>query len=1254
MVRSAAGAVAWLAIGCQSEPRISSDPTDVPTVEVTSTPTDCLAIEPEVLDIGDVRLADGSATATFLLGNRCPAAIDVTRFALEWPEAPFVVDALGDGLLAPEGSRTLEVAFVPTDYGPLSSRIRYRVDEPDGPKTGIVVVRGNGICDGNGGDADGDRIPDGCDVCPLGDDRVDLDGDGVARACDACPGADDRLDADQDGIPDDCDRCLRGDDTVDIDQDGIADACDACLLGDATDSDADAVPDACDLCAGSDDRVDLDGDTVPDGCDACPGFSDLADADFDTVPDACDACPGADDTADADLDTVPDGCDRCPGADDAVDADLDTVPDGCDACPGFDDRLDADGDGAPDACDACPGFDDTVDTDLDGTPEACDRCPGFSDSVDADVDGVPDGCDVCPGADDALDTDGDGVPNGCDVCGGGADDVDTDADGAPDGCDSCPGFDDAADADADQVPDGCDACPGADDGQDADLDLVPDACDVCPFANDAFDADSDGYADGCDICPGFDDGLDADGDLVPDDCDACAGFDDGVDVDGDGVPDGCDSCPEADDTADADQDGVPDRCDVCTGFDDTLDGDFDGVPDGCDTCPGFDDALDGDLDDVPDGCDVCAGDDSVDTDGDTVPDDCDACRGFDDRLDTDGDGVADDCDACAGADDAVDTDGDAIADGCDACPGFDDGLDADRDGVPDDCDSCVGAPRTETYTATAPQIDILFPADSAHPVGGFGPVFEAYYEQFLDELVASSVDWQLALLPGRWPDPNRGPGDFLGPVMHPGTPNLRAEFRQQLLRRVDGGFGALPQSFVQTTDAATQGNGEATPWSSSGFLRPGARFVVVNIEHWTHRPAGIDGVALGQRWLGFKNQDPSQVHLYGASWIRGVPYPVSCANPTPAGYAGNGFDPTTYLDLLATVPNTFVSVACRLDAGSVLAQRILADVTASGVGSALSGNPVPATLTVKVNGTPRFDWIYDRDSNRIVFDDPISSGIIEVNYREHCDGVVGGCSDGLDNDGDGLVDYPDEPGCTAPSDPSELDPVPAPACADGVDNDGDGAADYPSDTDCAYAAHDLEDCAPVDGDAYGYQLCESSTSVLPCPDLATAANRLTFGGADVVPVSLGFDVDVYGRPRSLVYVGRSGLLNFDAPLAPLANECLPNEFLDRTLATYWDLPPANVTEDVYAQVQGAAPNRRLAVQWRWPSGTGGPPVDVRAMVHEATGDLDVCYVATDALPGTSEGSSATAGLQGNLSIVLPYSCNSADLDAGLRVHYAHP
>lgn len=59
------------------------------------------------------------------------------------------------------------------------------------------------------------------------------------------------------------------------------------------------------------------------------------------------------------------------------------------------------------------------------------------------------------------------------------------------------------------------------------------------------------------------------------------------------------------------------------------------------------------------------------------------------------------------------------------------------------------------------------------------------------------------------------------------------------------------------------------------------------------------------------------------------------------------------------------------------------------------------------------------------------------------------CSDGLDNDGDGLIDYPLDPGCDDAQDNDEADdqggdgpPIVFTECNDGLDNDGDGLIDH--------------------------------------------------------------------------------------------------------------------------------------------------------------------------------------------------------------------
>lgn len=56
------------------------------------------------------------------------------------------------------------------------------------------------------------------------------------------------------------------------------------------------------------------------------------------------------------------------------------------------------------------------------------------------------------------------------------------------------------------------------------------------------------------------------------------------------------------------------------------------------------------------------------------------------------------------------------------------------------------------------------------------------------------------------------------------------------------------------------------------------------------------------------------------------------------------------------------------------------------------------------------------------------------------------CSDNLDNDGDGAMDYPSDFSCSSATDTDETNPKAQ--CQDGLDNDGDNLTDYPQDPGC--------------------------------------------------------------------------------------------------------------------------------------------------------------------------------------------------------------
>jgi Bacterial cadherin-like domain/RTX calcium-binding nonapeptide repeat (4 copies) len=71
------------------------------------------------------------------------------------------------------------------------------------------------------------------------------------------------------------------------------------------------------------------------------------------------------------------------------------------------------------------------------------------------------------------------------------------------------------------------------------------------------------------------------------------------------------------------------------------------------------------------------------------------------------------------------------------------------------------------------------------------------------------------------------------------------------------------------------------------------------------------------------------------------------------------------------------------------------------------------------------------------------------------------CNDGIDNDNEGAADFPDDPGCTSPTDNTESPnpQEPKKQCNDGIDNDGDGKIDL-QDPGCASASDDTESPNP--------------------------------------------------------------------------------------------------------------------------------------------------------------------------------------------------
>src|SRR6185295_11406795 len=135
-----------------------------------------------------------------------------------------------------------------------------------------------------------------------------------------------------------------------------------------------------------------------------------------------------------------------------------------------------------------------------------------------------------------------------------------------------------------------------------------------------------------------------------------------------------------------------------------------------------------------------------------------------------------------------------------------------------------------------------------------------------------------------------------------------------------------------------------------------------------------------------------------------------------------------------------------------------------------------------------------------------------------------------DNDADGRIDFPFEPGCTTDLDDSEVDPVPAPQCGNGVDDDADTIIDYPADPGCDSAADtgEIDECVagvPVNSHPGGVVMgTTTGTSHLSAPaacgafesDLAPESVYLFDNTRSLAKLSFstagtGFDTALYAR-----------------------------------------------------------------------------------------------------------------------------------------------
>ena len=155
----------------------------------------------------------------------------------------------------------------------------------------------------------------------------------------------------------------------------------------------------------------------------------------------------------------------------------------------------------------------------------------------------------------------------------------------------------------------------------------------------------------------------------------------------------------------------------------------------------------------------------------------------------------------------------------------------------------------------------------------------------------------------------------------------------------------------------------------------------------------------------------------------------------------------------------------------------------------------------------------------------VAAGVLTCSTGFVCSGPAGSrtctpaqCLDGVDNNGDGLFDFPDDPGCDSFSDDSEDTVCPGPACpdcSDGADNDGDGATDYPDDPSCFAASSTNEACTQSEPVGHITQMVTTGDTLVHVNDYTPTCGLTTHTAPD-----LAYQLDL--PPMATLRLARTG------------------------------------------------------------------------------------------------------------------------------------
>jgi hypothetical protein len=190
--------------------------------------------------------------------------------------------------------------------------------------------------------------------------------------------------------------------------------------------------------------------------------------------------------------------------------------------------------------------------------------------------------------------------------------------------------------------------------------------------------------------------------------------------------------------------------------------------------------------------------------------------------------------------------------------------------------------------------------------------------------------------------------------------------------------------------------------------------------------------------------------------------------------------------------------------------------------------------------------------------------------------------------------------------------------------------------------------ASVSGVIYEASYCYDDTVSYAWEEISATGSPLALSddGSAYLDTEIGnFPFPFYGQTYTGVCVSANGCLYFESAYQSFTNGAIPGDFsVDRFIAGLWDDLNPGAGGQVYYQVKGTAPNRRLIVEWynvpHYGNGTDGVTFEI--ILFEATGDILLQYAETSfGTTSYDRGASATVGLQESALDGVQYSFNTA-------------